>query len=239
MEEFILGICDDMEKDRENIRLLCERFFQNKDVNYSVIFFSSGEEVISYTGARLHLLFLDIEMKEVDGIQVLRKLESSNYVWRVVFVTSHPEMVFDSFGIKTLGFEKKPVVYEKLEKWLQIAIQEHQDNFMIECNGVDGKQWVELEDIVFLEAQRNYVRIHMKEEEIFVSGNLRTWENKMNGTPVIRVHKTYLVNLIHVSVIGKEIVLKSGIKIPIGRQYKSLVLEKYHSYICKIAERRI
>lgn len=235
----MIGICDDIEKDRKKLQVLCEEFLADKEIQYAFVLFSSGEEVISYTGERIHVLFLDVEMEKTDGIQVIRALENSNLVWRVVFVSSHPEAVFEAFGIKTLGFERKPIEYDKIEKWLQVVLREHQDNFLIECNGVDGRQWVEIEDLYYLEAQRNYVNIHTKEEVIFSSGNLSIWEKKLKETFVIRVHKTYLVNLMYIKAIGKEITLKNGIKIPIGRQYKAGVTEKYHEYICKMAERRI
>lgn len=120
MRKFNIGICDDMKEEAENIKNLCEEFFMKSEWNSSFILFSDGEEVLNYDGERIDLLFLDIEMKEKDGIEVLRELEHSKIVWKVVFVSRHQESVFDAFGIKTLGFEKKPVKYEKIEKWLKV-----------------------------------------------------------------------------------------------------------------------
>lgn len=239
MDKYIIGICDDIETERKKIQCLCEQFLQAKNIPYEFLFFSSGEDVIAYKGERILILFLDIEMGKTDGLAVIRALENSNQVWRVVFVTSHQEAVFEAFGIKTLGFERKPIEYNKIEKWLEIVLREHQDNFLLECNGVEGKQWIEIEDIYYLEAQRNYVNIYTKNEEIFVSGNLSMWEKKVQGTCLERVHKTYIINLMYIKAIGKEITLKNGTKIPIGRLYKGNVIEKYHGYICKVAERRI
>lgn len=210
MRKFNIGICDDMKEEAENIKNLCEE-----------------------------LLFLDIEMKEKDGIEVLRELEHSKIVWKVVFVSRHQESVFDAFGIKTLGFEKKPVKYEKIEKWLKVLIQEHKENFWVECKGLNGKQYIQLEKLYYLKADKNYVKMYGKEKEVLVYGNLKTWEEKLAEKYVIRVHKTYMVNMIQIDTIAGDILLKNGRKIPVGRRYKDVVQKQYHEYICKMTERRI
>ena len=148
MQEFVVGICDDEAGEREKIQSFCEQYFRESGQKGVYVSFSSGEEVFAYAGKRMHLLFLDVEMEEIDGLQVLRELEQSDLVWRVVFVTSHQETVFGSFGIKTLGFEKKPVGYDNIEKWLQIAIREQKKNRVIECNTMNGIRLFELEDFI-------------------------------------------------------------------------------------------
>lgn len=239
MQEFVVGICDDEAGEREKIQLFCEQYFRESGQKGVFVSFSSGEEVLAYKGKRMHLLFLDVEMEEIDGLQVLRELEQSNLVWRVVIVTSHRETVFDSFGIKTLGFEEKPACYVNIEKWLQIASREHKKNRVIECNTMSGKRWIELEDLCYLEAQRNYVKFCTREEELLVAGNLKAWEEKLSDAFLVRVHKTYLVNLMQVRIIGTNVKLKDGRQLPIGRAYKNKVLDQYHKYICRMADGRM
>lgn len=239
MQEFVVGICDDEAGEREKIQSFCKQYFRKSGQKGVCAFFSSGEEVLAYAGKRMHLLFLDVEMEEIDGLQVLRELEQSDLVWRVVFVTSHQETVFDSFGIKTLGFEKKPVCYDNIEKWLQIAIREQKKNRVIECNTMNGIRLFELEDLCYLEAQRNYVKFCTKNDELLVAGNLKTWEEKLSDAFLVRVHKTYLVNLMQVSMIGTNVKLKDGRQLPIGRTYKNKVLDQYHKYICQMADGRM
>ena len=57
---------------------------------------------------------MDIELGGMKGIEMLSHLEEDDNVWRVVFISSHEEMVFDTFGVKTLGFERKPAQYERI-----------------------------------------------------------------------------------------------------------------------------
>ena len=90
-----------------------------------------------------------------------------------------------------------------------------------------------------MKADKNYVKMYGKEKEVLVYGNLKTWEEKLEEKYVIRVHKTYMVNMIQIDTIAGDILLKNGRKIPVGRRYKDVVKKQYHEYICKMAERRI
>lgn len=82
---FLIGICDDSEEEREYIKQMCERCFAELGQACEFRCFASGEGVLSYSGQRMHLLFFDVEMGQTDGIQVLRALEDTDRVWRVVF----------------------------------------------------------------------------------------------------------------------------------------------------------
>jgi len=123
-----IGICDDDKMQREVMKQMCEKFFETAGIPFEAVTFTSGEEVASYSQHHLLLLFLDIEMEGMDGIALMKYVEKMETVWRIVFVSGHEEAVFDTFGIKTLGFIRKPVVYVQLEKWLNVALQEYSNN---------------------------------------------------------------------------------------------------------------
>lgn len=226
-----IGICDDEKAQREYLRELCSRYLIENNMLYDYVFFESGESVLAYEGENIHLLFLDIAMGEVNGIQVLKTVENLEKVKRIVFVSSHEEAVWDAFGRKTLGFERKPVAYQKVKKWIETVIREQQDNLVIECNTINGKQWTEIEKLYYIEAQKNYVNFHTVEAIFLVSENLKFWEEKLKDGFIIRVHKTFLVNPLYIAFIGKEVVLKNGSKLPIGRQYKEQLKKDYDAYM--------
>lgn len=228
-----IGICDDEREQRDWIKKLCSRYFYERKLEFGTILFDSGERVLAYNGERLHLLFLDIEMEDIDGIKVLREMEKTEKVWRVVFISSHEEDVWDTFGLKTLGFIRKPVSYEGIKKWLDIMIWENDENAKIEFEASGKKKWIELERLYYVEAERNYVYFHEMDEKTLVTGNLKSWEQELKFSSIIRVHKSYLVNLLNVDNIGNEIFLKNGEVLSIGRQYRNTVRESYDAYLRK------
>lgn len=237
---FFIGICDDDELQRQHIKKLCEQFFIDNKQEYKCIEFASGEEVLQFTECKLHLLFLDIEMGDMNGIDVLHKIEDIDLVWRVVFISSHEEFVFDTFGIKTLGFVRKPAEYGQMARWLRIAIKENKENIMYECSINNQICYKALESIYYLEAAGNYTYLHEKKEKHLVSDKLKVWQEKMVQTPMVRIHKSYLINMLHVKRWEREgVILSNGTELTLGRQYRKAAKEIYLAFVQNQAKGRM
>lgn len=229
---FLIGICDDREEEREYIKQMCERCFTELGQACVYRYFSSGEEVLSYSGQPMHLLFLDVEMGQTDGIQVLHALEETDHVWRVVFVSCHRDSVFRSFGLKTLDFGIKPVSYEQVSRWISTMIRENRENLTLQFVTPGGERMLELEQIYCLEAAGNYTYVYEKENRFLTMGNLRFWEEKCRQSVLARVHRSYLVNLLLVKQFsGDMVILENGRKIPVGRKYRETAKERYRQTI--------
>lgn len=243
---FLIGICDDEELHRQHIRELCEQYFVEYPQEHEYVEFSSGEAVLEYgdaaenSGSKLHLLFLDVEMGELDGIALCRKIENADWIWRIVFVSSHEEMVWNSFGIKTLEFGRKPVEYWQIEKWMNIASRENKENVMLEYTFGILKNYVALEDIYYLEAEGNYTLLHKKDEAILMNEKLKQWQKKTEMFPIVRIHKSYLINMLRVKrwEAGK-VTLENGAELSIGRQYAKEAKKIYLSFVKKQAMNRM
>lgn len=168
-----IGICDDEKECRDRIRECCQQYFANNEEAYQCMEFTSGRQVLAYTGDQIDLLFLDIEMGEVSGLEVLQKVERSDRVWRIVFVSSHGEIRWETIHLKTLAFLDKPVIYEAVAKCIRITIQEKGENqkFSFETDG--GQHCVLLDEIYWMEAQRNYVEVHTKQGKNMVYSSIK------------------------------------------------------------------
>ena len=236
----IIGICDDSARDRALIYNYCEAFFARLDMGHQYRMFSSGEEVLDYCRGkdrqRVDLLFLDIELGEIDGIQVKDRILRKGMVWRIVFVSGNQDKVFLSFGLKTLGFLVKPVEEEDISKWIQVVLEELKEDVMIKI--ADSKtaeeRYVRLEDVEYFVAEGNYTKIVLhteedsQEEYILVTKKIGELEQEYSNFPILRVHKSYMVNLENVMDIKGEITIRdSADRIPIGRTFKDSVRKKY------------
>ena len=118
-------------------------------------------------------------------------------------------------------------------------MRELQKNELIECGTSEGKRWIRLEEVWYIEAQRNYVKVWLGDGHILANGNLKEWEDKLADHSFIRIHKTYLMNPMYIRTMKNSVVLKDGSELPIGRAYKNHAIEQYHGFIFKIAEGRI
>lgn len=234
-----IGICDDEEFHRRQIIKHCEYYFESVRQEHCYIEFSSGEEVLAYHGDRLLILFMDIEMGEVSGLGVLEKLRESDLVWRFAFVSNHQEQRLDTIDIKTLAFIEKPIQYAAVEKCMNIAIREHEKNILATFTVFDGKNCVEISDIIYIQADRYYVSIHAKNKSFVGYDGIGQCEEQLQGTSMVRVHKSYLINMQHVHKLSAgEVVMEDGLRLPVGRKYSINVREKYHNFLKSVTVER-
>lgn len=228
----LIGICDDEKMHRLNVRQLCERYFTEFPQERSYLEFASGEEVLAYQGERIHLLFLDIEMGGASGLDVLNSLRESNRIWRIAFASSHGEQRLDTIDMKTLAFLDKPLSYEGVKKCLDITVKENAQNISVTFTLMDGKRDVELSEIVYIRAEKHYVSVCARQCDFMGYDSLKQFEEQLQGTTMIRIHKSYLVNMQYIKkFLAEEVLMADGKRLPIGRKYKSAVKETYYNFV--------
>lgn len=227
-----IGICDDETAHRETIKAFCQHYFEARQQEWRYVDFSFGEEVLAYQGDRMLLLFLDIEMGETSGLDVMERLRESDVVWRIAFVSCHQELKLDAIEVKTLAFLDKPITYAGVEKCLNIAIRENTQNKIATFTLLDGKKDLELSEIVYIQAERHYVSVYAKRNGFIGYDSLKEYEEQLQGTTMIRIHKSYLVNMQYIKKMGVgEVIMVDGSKLPVGRKYGTTVREQYHKFI--------
>lgn len=235
----IIGICDDEKIHRDQIRDLCEQYFEACPQKHGYVEFSSGEEVLAYPGERMVILFLDIEMGDVSGLDVLERLQKSDFVWRIAFVSSHKEKCLDTIDVKTLAFLEKPVTFSGVKKCLSIALRENAQNKTATFTVLEGKKDVELSDIVYIQADRHYVSVFAKKSDFTGYDSLKQYEEQLKGTTMVRIHKSYLVNLQYVKkLFAEEVLMTDGRRLPIGRKYNTCFKESYFNFIRTVTMER-
>ncbi len=247
----VIGICDDRREEREYLQALCEAYADNKKEICEYVLFSGGKEVLEYCmdseNSVIDLLFLDIEMSGMSGLELRAAVAKEEKIWRIAFVTSHMESVLDAYGIKTIGFVPKPPTYELVEKSIQIVAEELKENVTIEIvRDKDDVLQIELNDIVYLKAAGSYTEIYtydalQKNESYILSAKkLGDIEKKLSGLSIVRVHKSYLVNLEHVLDAEKSVKLRDiEDELPVGRSYKETVKTRVREYAKGKIRRRL
>ncbi len=239
-----IGICDDSAETRQYMLQLCQMYYENNTDTFECQMYKNGEKVIEYCNdeetPKIDILFLDIEMDGISGIELKDRVLKQDKIWRIAFVSSHEEQMIHSFGIKTIGFIKKPAEYMNVKAMLEKVLIEKSENISISYLSETGEnRMIYAEDIRYIEAQGRYSDIYTIERN-FVTLKLSEIEKQLNGSSVVRVHKSYMVNLEYATLRnGKLSIRGMDIEIPIGRSYKETVKRSYHEYGEKMARRRI
>ncbi|MCM1273402.1 MAG: LytTR family DNA-binding domain-containing protein [Clostridium sp.] len=233
-----IGICDDIAEHRESIKEICDKYFVDRKIKYKPIMFHSGEDVLAYEGDSLMLLFLDIELGGITGIDVMHRMLHSDRIWRILFVSCHDEYMLETFGLKTLGYCPKPVQYKTVYQWLDIAMEEYDCNKVIQF---DRNVVIAVDDIIYIQADSHYIHVFTVNKPYVFVMDIRKAEALLEGTSVVRIHRSYMVNMAYISNYTAKLVKLhgEGIQLPIGRSYTGAVREKFKAYLYETAKRRL
>lgn len=228
-----IGIFDDEEIWINDIKGKCKKILNEKKCQYQLYEYSSSEELLN-DDTKLDLLFLDISLgnDELDGIELSKIIARQHRVWRLVFVTSYEDYVWKSFGPVTLGYEKKPITENAVEHYFDLAVFEKKNNIIVWFDEYDLNTYIRFNDLLYIEGEANYVLVKTREKKFMVAGNLKYWEGKLKELPLVRVHRSFIVNMVNVDSINNEVIFnESKERLSVGKTYKNKAYEKYKNYI--------
>ncbi len=176
------------------------------------------------------IVFADIEMPEIDGLQLIRKLHWQPPV--VILITSHPEFALEGFELEAFDYLLKPVSPERfsacahrilnfftLRNKAAIFDKQQEADTIIVKQGYD-KIKLPLHEIHYIEAMKDYVRIVTPSQNLLVLETLAHMQERLSNVGFTRVHRSYLVNLKKISCIKNNKVVVEGTEIPVSKSFK-------------------
>ena len=191
------------------------------------------------SGNGCDILLLDIDMPGQSGLDIAEQLshtmERASRKPLLVFVTSHDELVYDSLQFHPFGFVRKGHLDSELSRVLQDCLHElssHERHFCFHTANADMK--LSLDEILYFEAEGNYIRLFADSGEYRFRDTLSAIENALSDSGFVRIHKGFLVNQSSVRrLTPEEVDLRNGTKLPIGRTYTEAARRRLMRYIMK------
>lgn len=217
---YSISIVDDSAADTEYAASLVKRWAQDAGHIVSISEYSCAEEFLfEYEDNQdTDILLLDIEMGEMDGVTLAKKLRQVGDSVQLVFITGFPDFIAEGYEVGALHYLMKPILPEKLyavldraasnlakaEKRLSVAYGHRTD-------------YVPLAQIQYIEVQKQYVHIHTADGAYRMKKSLAETEKELDGY-FFKCQRSFIVNLSHVAQIKSGcVVLKSGVEVPISR----------------------
>ncbi|MBK7476868.1 MAG: response regulator transcription factor [Haliscomenobacter sp.] len=182
----------------------------------------------------VQLLFIDINMPDISGMEFVKSLTNKPYI---VFTTAYSEYAVEGFQVDAIDYLLKPITFSnflKAANKVKNLIELSTNNQKESVNHLFVKSEyklirIELDDIKYIESQHEYIKIHLVNSiPVLTQLSLKSIEEQLPSDRFMRVHRSYIVNLAKVSVIERNrIVFDGKIYIPVSEQYK----EKFQEYI--------
>lgn len=228
-----IAICDDEECYLNELSILINENTLS-DVQYTLNTYKSGEELLKgIEKDKVDILFLDIEMNGINGIETGKIIKQNNPNCIIFFVTSHNNYITDIFRLDSFQFLQKPINKEDFKYDYDRAITKYKNDHIYLEVKVNGRtRNILLGEIKFIEVASREIKIHLKNEVVIHNGKFSLYEEKLKAFNFSKTHKSYLVNLTQIEAIENDRVYLRGIGdyIPISRNYKNDFLNEYHKY---------
>lgn len=227
-----IGVCDDDECCRNELLSYCRMYLTSVKEEGQFFAFSTLSSIINFSETQIDLLFLDIELGCHNAVDNMKNVIANKNIGKIVFVTTHLEAITKAFSTKTVGFEAKPINVQSIWRYVEEELQCKRENQLIVFPNGSMDIIRALDGVQYLKAEGNYTYLFDNDGRTLLNNNLKFYERQLNSASFIRVHRSYMVNLMHVKQVNnKSIMLDDGTCIQMGRAYGKIVKETYNEYI--------
>ena len=234
-----IAVCDDDKRIREILRKEISEILPDAGVDT----YRNGVELINKK-AGPDILFLDIEMPVINGIELAERIRAEEKEMVIIFISGEEKYVWQAFDAEPLQYLRKPFSKEELRKTLLRAVEKYRasgtakekerPSMMIHYKGIHEK--VFLSDIVYAEAMGRKVILHRMKDSVEYYGRISDLE-KMLGGDFFRVHRAFLVNLNYVVRYEADgITMKKGY-VNISKANYPLFVKRFLQYTSEQAEK--
>jgi two-component system, LytTR family, response regulator len=191
--------------------------------------FENGIEALSFLKTNnVDLIFLDIKMDELSGIQLL---ESTKIECEVIITTAYDEYALKGFDLNVTDYLLKPFTFERFIR----AVDKAENNLTKKDFGQEKKfifvkteyRWekLSLDEILYVEGMGDYRRIHTKDKRIMTLQTFKDFELNIPKNIICRVHKSFMVSLDKIVSVERDRIKIKDVLIPISETYKKEFLE--------------
>lgn len=199
---------------------------------------SAFEAMDAMKDNKVDILFIDINMPELSGLDFIKTLKEKPYI---VFTTAYSEYAVEGFQVDAIDYLLKPISFSdflkavnKVKQLIELTANKQNERIEATAEHLFVKSEyklirIELDDIKYIESQHEYIKIHsVSGKPVMTQVSLKAIEEQLPPDRFMRVHRSYIVNLKRISIIDRNrIVFDDNVFIPISEQYK----ENFQKYI--------
>lgn len=241
INHYRVAVCDDEIYYQEELCNLLKAYENESGNKLETSRFNRGEELLKdYENAVYHILFLDVEMDGLTGLETASYIRKTDENVIIIFATSFENYALGAFEVNALNYLVKPIDYTKLKKVMGIAtaaidfmhdkISARKRYLEIKIKNIDLH--IEIAKIKYIEKKRNVCILHTTDNEYACYETLSQLYERLDVNKFLYVHQGYIVNFDMVLEVGKTIVvLADYMEVPVSRKYYKEVKERFMNRI--------
>lgn len=228
-----IAICDDNIDYLNRIEQLIQPY--NDQISISIDSFLSGEEFVEALerGSAYDIIFLDIEMQKMSGLDVAAKVRDKKSDAIIIFITNYVNYVSDTFRLGAFQFLVKPIDEEAFRYDFDRALKEYKarhQKYVVKWR--DENVVLEYGEIFYIESYNRHLHVHTENQCHECVGKLQDEYERLMPYHFVRCHQGFIININKVKKINKQnVILKNEKAIPISRRYRNGFMEKFTLYL--------
>jgi DNA-binding LytR/AlgR family response regulator len=184
---------------------------------------------------KIDVLFLDIQMPDITGLDFLRTLDKSPLV---VFTTAYKDYALESFEFNVVDYLLKPFSFERFLKAVNKVAEIQENTKQVDYNQqvrpmlydtyltirADRKHYkINYDSLIYIEGQKAYVTFYTTNKKVTALASLKDLEDQLPDNQFIRIHKSYIVSIKHIESLEGNLIEINNIQLPVGKSYRKFV----------------
>lgn len=228
-----IAVVDDNPKDGGRIKQYIERYALEQDQKFQVFLYASGLDFLDDMERNFDVVFMDIEMPHLDGIETARKMRERDDTTILIFITNLAQYAIHGYEVNAIEFMVKPVGYynfsDKMKKALRF-VKRNEEKVMLFKNS-DTVAKIPVSQILYLEKEKNYIIFHTERGEFRERGSMAEMEEKLAGAGFSKCIAGCLVNLRHVLKMEKDLVWVGNTSLPVSRAQRKEFAKEFVDFL--------
>lgn len=231
-----IAICDDLDSDRQALIHMIKKYCNDYNLEIELFTYENGSQLLSdFELGKFKLIFLDIYMNDknhLTGIEIAKQIRIQDKESIIIFMTTSKDHALDAFEVDAMQYLVKPVGFDKIKHIFDKCQKLFSKNMrFIEISSEGLSLKILLKDIYYIEVYNKTSFIHTNLKVISTYTSLSNILELLGGSPFLRCHRSYIVNMYYIdSICTNDFLLKNGDKIPIRKNDTSAIKQIYSDY---------
>ena len=229
-----IAICDDSKSELIWVSKEIRNVFERKHIFLEEKQYTSANRMLVENKKQpFDVIFLDLDMKEINGMDVAFEINKLNMATEIVFVTNHDELVYKAYQFKALGFVRKQYLSDEIDEIVDLIIKliNERQRYIVFENRESEKKY-RIEEIVYMRSEDHYIDIITLQDKFLIRTSMGNLEKQYSEYGFLRLHSRYIVNFSHIYSIEKNaVVLDDKKQLPLSRNRVKEVKEQFKQYV--------
>lgn len=228
-----IAIVEDEKRYQEQLYQYIIRYEQEYEEKIKLHFFVDGDEILDHYAAVYDIIFMDIQMKRLNGMDTARRIRKLDENVILIFITNMAQYAIQGYEVNALNYILKPISYFPFSQELDKAVKKlkkKRENYITIMQD-QGLVKLHTDQISYVESLGHNLTVHSDKGEYTFRGTMKEMEDKLKDSGFIRCNSGYLVNLRYVQAVKQSIVMVAGAELPVSRSRKKIFMEALTDYM--------